>query len=371
MLLVMLFGASAWAYFLSVASSWWMRYYVGGDIFISLVLFVVSGLLAALLGLMQTSSNGTYLGYARASRKLVLMAGYMFRRADDRGMLSLTARELRSGVNRKLVKFSVLASLSVCIVWFPYVWYRGGRGTALFIPCILAFVILFECYIFLNMMYSLVGDVVLSERRAVNCGYYLSLFCFAVVSSGVSGVFVLAIYRTSVADRGSGSGGDWRIDAIVFILSMWWIIYSVLYFGVGFKLWGLYDIGLLSLWESRDRIVRSYVYFSDAISAISSEARCDILAEVVPADWSLYFYSSNSRLDSLFVGWHAWRRRVGLASPSEIDSEAQSVNLRAFMQDAFKVDVCAANCDNISNSRSFCVDVETIDFWHYRSVLQA
>ena len=368
MLLVMLFGASAWAYFLSVASSWWMRYYVGGDIFISLVLFVVSGLLAALLGLMQTSSNGTYLGYARASRKLVLMAGYMFRRADDRGMLSLTARELRSGVNRKLVKFSVLASLSV---WFPYVWYRGGRGTALFIPCILAFVILFECYIFLNMMYSLVGDVVLSERRAVNCGYYLSLFCFAVVSSGVSGVFVLAIYRTSVADRGSGSGGDWRIDAIVFILSMWWIIYSVLYFGVGFKLWGLYDIGLLSLWESRDRIVRSYVYFSDAISAISSEARCDILAEVVPADWSLYFYSSNSRLDSLFVGWHAWRRRVGLASPSEIDSEAQSVNLRAFMQDAFKVDVCAANCDNISNSRSFCVDVETIDFWHYRSVLQA
>ena len=148
MLLVMLFGASAWAYFLSVASSWWMRYYVGGDIFISLVLFVVSGLLAALLGLMQTSSNGTYLGYARASRKLVLMAGYMFRRADDRGMLSLTARELRSGVNRKLVKFSVLASLSVCIVWFPYVWYRGGRGTALFIPCILAFVILFECYIF-------------------------------------------------------------------------------------------------------------------------------------------------------------------------------------------------------------------------------
>ena len=371
MLLVMLFGASAWAYFLSVASSWWMRYYVGGDIFISLVLFVVSGLLAALLGLMQTSSNGTYLGYARASRKLVLMAGYMFRRADDRGMLSLTARELRSGVNRKLVKFSVLASLSVCIVWFPYVWYRGCRGTALFIPCILAFVILFECYIFLNMMYSLVGDVVLSERRAVNCGYYLSLFCFAVVSSGVSGVFVLAIYRTSVADRGSGSGGDWRIDAIVFILSMWWIIYSVLYFGVGFKLWGLYDIGLLSLWESRDRIVRSYVYFSDAISAISSEARCDILAEVVPADWSLYFYSSNSRLDSLFVGWHAWRRRVGLASPSEIDSEAQSVNLRAFMQDAFKVDVCAANCDNISNSRSFCVDVETIDFWHYRSVLQA
>lgn len=198
MLLVMLFGASACAYFLSVASSWWMRYYVGGDIFLSLILFVVSGLLAALLGLMQTSSNGTYLGYARATRKLVLMAGYMFRWADDRGMLSLTARELRSGVNRKLVKFSVLASLSVCIVWFPYVWYRGGRGTALFIPCILAFVILFECYIFLNMMYSLVGDVVLSERRAVNCVYYLSLFCFAVVSSGVSGVFVLAIYRTSV-----------------------------------------------------------------------------------------------------------------------------------------------------------------------------
>ena len=59
MLLVMLFGASACAYFLSVASSWWMRYYVGGDIFISLILFVVSGLLAALLGLMQTSSNGT------------------------------------------------------------------------------------------------------------------------------------------------------------------------------------------------------------------------------------------------------------------------------------------------------------------------
>ena len=320
---------------------------------------------------MQTSSNGTYLGYARASRKLVLMAGYMFRRADDRGMLSLTARELRSGVNRKLVKFSVLASLSVCIVWFPYVWYRGGRGTALFIPCILAFVILFECYVFLNMMYSLVGDVVLSERGAVSCVYYLSLFCFAVVSSGVYGVFVLATYRTSVADRGSGSGGDWRIDAIVFILSMWWIIYSVLYFGVGFKLWGLYDIGLLSLWESRDRIVRSYVYFSDAMSAISSEARCDILAEVVPADCSLYFYSNNSRLDSLFVGWHAWRRRVGLASPSEIDSEAQSVNLRAFMEDAFKVDVCVANCDNISNSRSFCLDVETIDFWHYRSVLQA
>lgn len=367
MLLVMLFGASAWAYFLSVMSSWWMRHYVGGDIFICLVLFVVSGVLAALLGLMQASSNGTYLNYARASRKLVLMAGYVFRQADNRGLLSLTARELRSSANKKLVKFSFLSALSVCIIWFPYVLHRIGGGLVLFASCIPAFLTFLVCYIFLNMMFSLVGDVVLSEGGILRYDYNVSLCGFAVVSSGISGIFVLTTYRTGVADRGTGSGGDWWVDATVFVLSVWWVVYSVLYFGFGFKVWGLCDIGLLFLQDFQDGVVRKYAYFSDAMSAISDEARCDVLAEIIPADWHLCPCGSDSRLDELFVGWRAWRRRVGLASPSEIESNVLSVNLRAFIEDAFKVDVGAVNGGDVADSRA---GKDAIDLWHYRSILK-
>lgn len=370
MLLVMLFGASACAYFLSVASSWWMRYYVGGDIFISLILFVVSGLLAALLGLMQTSSNGTYLGYARASRKLVLMAGYVFRQADDCGLLSLTERGLRSRANKKLMKFSLLAALSVCVIWFPYVFYRGGRGLLLLIPCTLAFFVFLMCCVFLNVMFSFIGAVALSDGRRFRYDYNLCLFCSAVVSSGVLGVFVLLTYRTGGADRGTGSGGDWWVDVIVFVLSIWWMTYSVLYFGVGLKVWGLDDIGLLFLQEFRDGVVRRYVYFNDAMSAISNEARRDVLAEIVPADWYLYPCGNDSRFDGLRVGWRAWRGRVGLASLSEIDPDIPSVNLRAFVEDAFKVDVGAVNCDAAADLKLSCAGKRVVDFWHYRSFLQ-
>lgn len=327
----------------------------------------MSGVLAALLGLMQASSNGTYLSYARASRKLVLMAGYVFRQADNHALLSLTARELRSSANRKLVKFSFLAALSVCIVWFPYVSYRGGRGSALAIPCILALITFSICFIFLNMMFSVLGDVVLSEGGVFRYDYNLSLCGFAVASSGIFGIFVLTTYRTGVADRGTGSGGDWWVDAIVFVLSVWWVVYSVLYFGFGFKVWGLCDIGLLFLQDFQDGVVRKYAYFSDAMSAISDEARCDVLAEIIPADWYLYPCGSDSRLDELFVGWRAWRRRVGLVSSSEIESNVLSVNLRTFIEDAFKVDVGAVNGGDVADLRA---GKDAIDLWHYRSILK-
>lgn len=368
MLLVMLFGASAWAYILSVVSCWWMRQYVGGDIFICLVLFVVSGVLAALLGLMQVSSNGSYLGYARASRKLVLMAGYVFRQMDNCGSLSLTAEEEQPGANKKLAKFSFLAALSACVVWFPYVLYRGGRGSALVIPCILASVTFIVCYIFLNMMFPVLGNVVLSEGKVVKFVYNLSVCWFAVISSGISGLFVLVTYRTSVAVR--GDGGDWWIDVVVFVISEWWAICSVLYFGMGFKVWCLCDIGILFLRDFQDDVVRSYEHFDDAMSAISSEARFDVLAEVIPADWLLFHCGAGSRIDGLPIGWCAWRRRVGLASLSEIDSNAPSVNLRTFIEDALKVDAGAVGCDNVADSRLPYAEKDSVDLWHYRSVLK-
>lgn len=369
MLLVMLFSASAWAYILSVMGCWWMRQYVGGDILICLVLFAVSGVLAALLSLMQTSNNGNYLGYARASRKLVLMAGYVFRQIGDRGSLSFTAEEVKSAVNKKLSKFSFLAALSVCIVWFPYVFYRGGRGSTLIIPCILALITFGVCFIFLNMMFSVFGYVVLSEGGMVRCVYSLSLCYFSVIPLSISGVSVLATYRTSVAVRGGGSGKDWWIDVVVFLISEWWVICSVLYLGVGLKIWGLYDIGILFLRDFQDGVVRNYKHFDDAMTTISSEARFDVLAEVIPADWLLFPCDTGSRVGGLFSEWCAWRRRVGLALPSEIDSNAVSVNLRTFIENTFKVDVGAVDRGNIADSRLPHVGKGAVDLWHYRSVL--
>ena len=143
----------------------------------------------------------------------------------------------------------------------------------------------------------------------------------------------------------------------------------MLYLGVGLKIWGLYDIGILFLRDFQDGVVRNYKHFDDAMTTISSEARFDVLAEVIPADWLLFPCDTGSRVGGLFSEWCTWRRRVGLALPSEIDSNAVSVNLRTFIENTFKVDVGAVDRGNIADSGLPHVGKGAVDLWHYRSVL--
>ncbi len=102
-------------------------------------------------------------------------------------------------------------------------------------------------------MWLLVGDVVLSERRAVNCVYYLACFALLLFFGSFWG---FQSWRSieRVADRGPVVVVDKDVMRRLY-LSMWWTVYSVLYFGVGFKLQGLYDIEL-SLLESRGSLVK-------------------------------------------------------------------------------------------------------------------